>query len=104
MLVTLCGVHHRATHVGALVVTGSYSSGFVYRHADGRRYGGAVSPEACELKQKVFLGLKGLGFRESDARRAVETATSGEGATATWTAENLLRKTLALLTSRAGRC
>jgi 5-methylcytosine-specific restriction endonuclease McrA len=97
-LVTLCGVHHRGAHVGALVVTGSYSSGFVFRHADGKRYGSAVSAETCELRQKVFLGLKGLGFRESDARRAIETATSGDGATVTWTAENLLRKALALLT------
>ena len=67
-------------------------------------YGSAVSPETCELTQKVFLGLKGLGFRESHARRAIEVATSGDGATATWTAETLLRKTLALLTSGVGRC
>jgi hypothetical protein len=104
MLVTLCGVHHRAAHVGSLVVTGNYSSGFVFRHADGKRYGSAVSPETCELRQKVFLGLKGLGFRESDARRAIETATSGAGVGEPWTTETLLRKTLALLTSRAGRC
>jgi hypothetical protein len=97
-LVTLCGVHHRAAHVEALVVTGSYSSGFLFRHADGKRYGSAVSAENCELRQKVFLGLKGLGFRESDARRAIETATSGDGAAAAWSAETLLRKTLALLT------
>jgi hypothetical protein len=56
------------------------------------------------LKQKVFLGLTGLGFRESDARRAIDTATAGAGASEQWTAETLLRKTLALLTSRAGRC
>jgi hypothetical protein len=98
LLVTLCGVHHRAAHVGALVVSGSYSSGFVFHHADGKRYGSAVSPETCELRQKVLLGLKGLGFRESYARRALETATSGDGAMAPWTAETLLRKTLALLT------
>jgi hypothetical protein len=98
LLVTLCGVHHRAAHMGALVVSGSYSSGFVFRHADGKRYGSAVSPETCELRQKVFLGLKGLGFRESDARRAIETATTGDGATPPWTAETLLRKTIALLT------
>jgi hypothetical protein len=76
-LVTLCGVHHRAAHVGAIAVTGSYSSGFVFWHADGKRYGAGVSPEVSELRQKVFLGLKGLGFRESDARRAIETALVG---------------------------
>jgi hypothetical protein len=98
MLITLCGVHHRAAHVGALVVTGSYSSSFAFRHADGKRYGGAVSPETCELRQKVFLGLKGLGFRESDARRALETVVGRDGATGQLTAEALLRQALAVLT------
>jgi 5-methylcytosine-specific restriction endonuclease McrA len=98
LLVTLCGVHHRAAHMGALVVTGTYSSGFVLRHADGKRYGSVSSPETCEVRQKVFLGLKGLGFRESDARRALEAATSEAGTSEPWTAETLLRKTLAALT------
>jgi hypothetical protein len=98
LLITLCGVHHRAAHVGALVVTGGYSSGFVFRHADGRRYGEAVSPEKCELRQKVFLGLKGLGFRESDARRALDTVLANPGAPGALTAEALLRQVLAVLT------
>jgi hypothetical protein len=97
-LVTLCGVHHRAAHVGAIAVTGSYSSGFVFRHADGKRYGAGVSPEASELRQKVFLGLKGLGFRESDARRAIETVVAETAAPVPMTAEMLLRKTLSALT------
>jgi hypothetical protein len=97
-LVTLCGVHHRAAHVGTLVVTGSYSSGFVFRHADGKSYGAPVSPETCELRQKVFLGLKGLGFRESDARKALERVVAREGASAPLTAEALLREALAVLT------
>jgi hypothetical protein len=96
LLVTLCGVHHRAAHLGAFVVSGSYSSGFVFRHADGKRYGGAVSPETCELRQKVFLGLKGLGFRESEARRALESVVAG--ASGALTAEALLRQALAVLT------
>jgi hypothetical protein len=97
-LVTLCGVHHRAAHVGALAVTGTYSSGFVFCHADGKRYGGAVSPETCELRQKVFLGLKGLGFRESDARKALEIAVSQASTSEPATAEILLRRALAILT------
>jgi hypothetical protein len=96
LLVTLCGVHHRATHVGALVVSGTYSSGFVFRHADGKRYGSAVSPETCELRQKVFLGLKSLGFRESDARKALESIVAQSSAPLT--AEALLRQALAVLT------
>jgi Holliday junction resolvasome RuvABC DNA-binding subunit len=96
-LVTLCGVHHRAAHVGALVVTGSYSSGFVFRHADGKRYGDAVSPEACELQQKVFRGLRGLGFRETDARKAIEAVVAA-GKAEPLTAETLLRQALLVLT------
>jgi hypothetical protein len=49
-------------------------------------------------RTSFFLGLKGLGFRESDARRALDTATSEDGASEPWTAETLLRKTLAVLT------
>jgi hypothetical protein len=97
-LVTLCGAHHRAAHVGALVVTGSYSGGFAFRHADGKQYGAVVSPETCELRQKVFLGLKGLGFRESDARKALETVVARDGAPSSLTAEALLRQALAVLT------
>ena len=44
-LVTLCGVHHRAAHVGALAVTGNYSSGFVFRHADGKRWVARFHPK-----------------------------------------------------------
>jgi Holliday junction resolvasome RuvABC DNA-binding subunit len=84
--------------VGALVVTGSYSSGFVFRHADGKRYGDAVSPEACELRQKVFRGLRGLGFRETDARKAIEAVVARAGNAEALTAETLLRQALAVLT------
>ena len=98
LLITLCGVHHRAAHVGSLVVSGSYSGGFGFRHADGKHYGSPVSPETCELRQKVFLELKGLGFRESDARRALETVTARTGTSSPLTAEGLLRKALAVLT------
>jgi Holliday junction resolvasome RuvABC DNA-binding subunit len=97
-LLTLCGVHHRAAHAGALIVTGSYSRGFVFQHADGSRYGAVVSPDRCDLRQKVFLGLKGLGFREKDARRAIETVDASAEGGELMTAETLLRKALAALT------
>jgi hypothetical protein len=97
-LITLCGVHHRAAHVGSLVVSGSYSGGFGFRHADGKRYGSVVSAEICELRQKVFLGLKGLGFRESDARKALEAVVARAGGSGQLTAEALLRQALSVLT------
>ena len=70
----------------------------MFRHADGKRYGGAVSPEVSELRQKVFLGLKGLGFRETDARRAIEAVVARANGLEPMTAEQLLRQALAVLT------
>jgi hypothetical protein len=77
--------------------SGCYSGGFGFCHADGKGYGSAVSPEICELRQKVFLGLKGLGFRESDARRALEAAVERAGGSGQLTAEALLRQALSVL-------
>jgi hypothetical protein len=101
-LVTVCGVHHRASHHGRLLVTGTYSSGFVFHHADGKPYGNAPSPEACELRQKVFLGLRGLGFRETEVRRALESVHTTH-AGPTMTPATMLRKALAVLTAGLDR-
>jgi hypothetical protein len=101
-LVTLCGVHHHAAHHGRILVTGTYSSGLVFRHADGKPYGAAASPEACDLRQKVFLGLRGLGFHETEVRHALEAVhTTDVGAT--MTPATMLRKALAVLNARLDR-
>ena len=42
-----------------------------FAHADGTRYGGVVSPAAADARTKAFLELRGLGFREGDAKRAL---------------------------------
>jgi hypothetical protein len=91
-LVCLCGAHHLAVHRGDLVIEGRVSSGLTFRHADGTKYGGPVSPHAAEVQSSVFRAMRGLGFREGDARRAVERAVAhvGEGASA----EELLRAAL----------
>ncbi|MEZ4335604.1 MAG: HNH endonuclease signature motif containing protein [Sandaracinaceae bacterium] len=39
-----CSAHHDAVHRGTLVVTGTFSAGFGFRHADGGEYG---SPHMC---------------------------------------------------------
>ncbi|HEX5099441.1 MAG TPA: hypothetical protein VFV94_08065, partial [Polyangiaceae bacterium] len=70
-LVTLCGAHHRAAHSGSLIISGRPSSGLSFTHADGTPYGGAVAPAVAEARAKAFQALVGMGFRESEAKRAL---------------------------------
>jgi hypothetical protein len=91
-LVCVCGAHHLALHRGDLVIEGRVSAGLSFRHADGTQYGGPVSPHAAEVHGSVFRAMRGLGFREGDARRAVERAATHVGQAAS--AENLLRAAL----------
>jgi HNH endonuclease len=95
-LVCLCGAHHRALHRGKLSVEGRVSSGLVFRHADGTKYGCATTPKAVDLRALAFRGLVQMGFRETEARRAVERVTSG--ALDDLTLETLMRQALAVLT------
>ena len=53
--------------------------------------GGAVSPKAAHTSTAVFQVLKHMGFRESEARRAVDSAATHVGET---TIEALLRRAL----------
>jgi len=70
-LVTLCAAHHRAAHSGSLIITGTPSSGLSFTHADGTRYGGAVAPAVADVRAKAFQAVVGMGFRESEAKRAL---------------------------------
>ncbi|MEZ4336092.1 MAG: HNH endonuclease [Sandaracinaceae bacterium] len=76
-LVALCSAHHDAVHRGALVVTGTFSAGFGFRHADGREYG---SPHMCAARSAVmaeaFAALRGLGFRETETRQMLDGVRS----------------------------
>lgn len=93
-LLTLCGVHHRAVHRGVLVIAGSADAPS-FRHADGSAYGDAMAPHAIDVNAKVFSGLRNLGFRELEARRALEEVRERNGAREIeWTMEQLLRATL----------
>jgi len=69
-LITLCGAHHRAVHQGGLIITGTASSPHFF-HADGTSYGSVVSPAVADVRAKAFQALRGLGFREGDAKRAL---------------------------------
>jgi 5-methylcytosine-specific restriction endonuclease McrA len=70
-LVTLCSAHHYASHNGKLIITGAASSHLCFAHADGAPYGGAVSPAVADARAKAFQALTGLGYRESQVRRAL---------------------------------
>jgi hypothetical protein len=84
-LVTLCSAHHRAIHRGALVVVGTAWGRLVFRHADGVPYGASGSGKhadvpygasrsgtSAELRAKARRALTRMGYRETEARRAVD--------------------------------
>ena len=95
-LMPLCGAHHRAVHDGALVVTGTWSSGFVFRHADGRAYGAPVAERSnAAVMRDAFTALRGLGFRETEVRKLLDEVRADVPADAT------LEQTVRLALARA---
>ena len=84
------------------MVEGTATTGFAFRHADGSAYGaGAVSPRAAEARAKAFRALTVMGFRQSEARLAVDRAHTHVGPLAT--TEVILRRALAELTPARSR-
>jgi hypothetical protein len=71
-LSVLCGAHHRAAHAGHLVIDGTASEGFTFRHADGRPYGAPLHPAALDAANLVLSALTNLGFKQSQARGRIE--------------------------------
>src|SRR6187399_1007811 len=71
-LVSLCTAHHLAVHEGRLLVSGCASSELRFTHADGTPYGGTVAAVAADARTKAFQALRGMRFREGDAKRALE--------------------------------
>jgi hypothetical protein len=72
-LVTLCGAHHDRIHDGTLSVHGDADGELVFAHADGTAYGGALRVAAQAQLADAFLALKSMGWKEREARQAVET-------------------------------
>lgn len=97
---TLCTAHHRAVHDGKLAITGTVLDGLTFRYADGSTYGTTPNPHAIDTHTKVFGALRGLGFREGDARRALRELGMRSGGKSL-TDEVLLREAIALLTAPA---
>ena len=77
-LITICGIHHPAVHGGQLQVSGTADALDVC-HADGTPYGGAVSAHRSDTSEKVFRGLRWLGYKERDARVAIQAALREAG-------------------------
>ncbi len=91
--------HHRAVHRGRLLIEGSASRGFSFRHADGSSYGEVASPPAADSRARAFRALTRLGYSEREARRALDSVRTHVGADD----EALLRAALCRLSDRAIR-
>jgi len=72
-LTSLCSIHHPAIHEGRILVSGT-ADALEVRHADGTAYGGTVSAPRSDVSEKVFRGLRWLGYKERDARAAIQVA------------------------------
>jgi hypothetical protein len=100
-IITLCGAHHRALHRGELLIEGRATEAR-FRHADGSEYGMLESPGALHTHAKVFSALRGLGFREAEARAAFAELRKQPGQVEA-SAQELLRAALQLLTAPRAR-
>ncbi len=78
-LVVLCSAHHRAEHRGRLLIEGSASMGFTFRHADGSPYGTPVSAREADATSRAFRALTRLGYKQREARHALEQVRAHVG-------------------------
>jgi len=99
-LVVLCGAHHSAVHDGRLVIEGDAATGWTFRRTDRTIYGTAAEPQQVEMSVKVFRGLCSLGFKQGEARRALDEVRrrmmTRVGVAVT--SERMLREALRVLT------
>jgi hypothetical protein len=71
-LACLCGAHHDAIHRGTLRVDGDADGPLDFRHADGTPYGAPPHATAQAQLADAFLGLRSLGWKEREARAAID--------------------------------
>jgi hypothetical protein len=101
-LIVLCSAHHRAQHRGRLSITGNVAEGLIFRRSDGSAYGSMSAASEADAFERAFRGLRGLGFREKEARNALRQVLSeaaAPGRKPEESTERLLRNALALLTT-----
>jgi hypothetical protein len=94
-LASLCGAHHDAIHRGALRVDGDADGTLQFRHADGTVYGGAPLATAQQQLADAFMGLRSMGWKEREARQALDTVQPHVGPNEP--IESVLRRCLAVL-------
>jgi hypothetical protein len=95
-LLTLCGAHHRAVHLGQLLITGCEAGGLRFWHADGSEYGQMPSSAQATAQARASRALRSLGLGEKDVRRALEhTHVGGDSV------EAIVREALRSLTEGA---
>jgi hypothetical protein len=100
-LISLCGVHHRAVHMGQLIIRRSSEGALGFQHADGTAYRQTLDPRAVDVHIKVFSALRNLGFTERDTR--VVMARLRDEGTSDLDAQALLRLALQRLAPPARR-
>ena len=81
------------------MIEGTVATEVTFRHADGSRYGAVVSPSVADAGAKAFQALRGMGFGESEVRRALTHVHAG----ASEGVEAVVRRCLRLLTERRAR-
>ena len=68
----------------------------MFRHADRTLYGSVVNPRVADVHTQAFRALRALGFRESEAHRALERARA-TAPLADASTEQVLRAALAAM-------
>ena len=71
-LCVLCACHHRAAHDGRLVVSGTWSTGLRFQHADATPYGRTPGAGNATLFSQVHGALRSMGFKDRQARTLVD--------------------------------
>jgi len=76
LLIAICWYHHRRIHDGYLQLDGDRVSGWEFRHADGSPYGSPSTPQMQADVADAYHGLRRLGYKDPDARRAASGAAA----------------------------
>jgi hypothetical protein len=74
-LILLCGAHHRAEHLGRLLIKKTQLGRLEFRHADGSPYGSPSSLSATIAYAKAFQELRERGVPETRAHEALQATT-----------------------------
>ena len=85
-----CGEGRQRRDIGGRALT--------FLHADGTAYGASPSPASADVRAKAYRALTQLGFRESEAKRALARVPSNPNITL----EHLVRRSAARARPRDG--